>query len=118
MIRALPTQISLSNGEVQSLLWGLPKKSTQEETLMVGHALKHYTAVDVSVVGELITEEIPYKGTLTSLFDDPDNTRRTRNNVSGVLQKKYLNNIRPVYSQVYKIKGEHMFKVQQPQNCL
>ena len=28
---------------------------------MVGHALKHYSAVDVTVVGEAITEEIPYK---------------------------------------------------------
>jgi len=102
MIRALPTQIQLSNGESQSLLWGLPESSVQKETMMVGHALKHYSAVDVTVVGEAITEEIPYKGTLTAHFDD--GTRRTRNNVNGVLQRKYLNNIRPEYSRVYKIK--------------
>ena len=49
MIRALPTTIRLSNGETQSVLWGLPEKSTQRETMMVGHKLKHQTAVDVSI---------------------------------------------------------------------
>ena len=49
MIRALPTTIRLSNGETQSVLWGLPEKSTQRETMMVGHKLKHHTAVDVSI---------------------------------------------------------------------
>ena len=42
-------------------MWGLPESSVQKETMMVGHALKHYSAVDVTVVGEAITEEIPYK---------------------------------------------------------
>ena len=49
MIRALPTTIRLSKGETQSVLWGLPEKSTQRETMMVGHKLKHHTAVDVSI---------------------------------------------------------------------
>ena len=49
MIRALPTNIRLSNGETQSVLWGLPEKSKQRETMMVGHKLKHQTAVDVSI---------------------------------------------------------------------
>jgi len=102
MIRALPTSIRLSNGETQSVLWGLPNSSEQEETMMVGHVLQHHSAVDVSVVGVRITEEIPYKATLTAVF--PDGTRRQRNNVEGVLQKKYLNNIRPEYSRVYQIK--------------
>ena len=46
--------------------------------------------------------ESPYRATLTSIF--PDGTRRQRNNVEGVLQRKYLNNIRAEYSQVREIK--------------
>ena len=46
--------------------------------------------------------ESPYRATLTSIF--PDGTRRQRNNVEGVLQRKYLNNIRADYSRVYEIK--------------
>ena len=111
MIRALPTTIRLANGETQSVLWGLPEKSEQEETLMVGHALKHFSAVDVSVVGVRITEEIPYKATLTAIF--PDGTRRQRSNVEGVLQRKYLNNIRPEYSRVYRIKDSIVVSSQQ-----
>ena len=38
------------------MLWGLPDKSRQKETLMVGYALRHYSAVDVSVVGVRVTE--------------------------------------------------------------
>ena len=49
MIRALPTTIRLSNGETQSILWGLPEKSEQRETMMVGHKLKHRSAVDVTI---------------------------------------------------------------------
>ena len=49
MIRALPTTIRLSNGETQSVLWGLPEKSEQRETMMVGHKLKHRSAVDVTI---------------------------------------------------------------------
>lgn len=49
MIKALPTTIRLSNGETQSVLWGLPEISKQRETMMVGHQLKHQTAVDVSI---------------------------------------------------------------------
>ena len=67
---------------------------------MVGHPLKHHTAVDVSIVGVRITEESPYKATLTSIFDD--GTRRQRT-VEGVSQRKYLNNIRPEYSRVYQV---------------
>lgn len=101
MIRALPTTIRLPNGQVQSILWGLPEKSTQHETLMVGNSLKHYRAVDVSVVGVRITEEAPYKATLTAIF--PDGSRRQRT-IDGVAQRIYLNNIRPEYSIVYQIK--------------
>ena len=46
--------------------------------------------------------ESPYRATLTSIF--PDGTRRQRKNVEGVLQRKYLNNIRAEYSQVREIK--------------
>ena len=46
--------------------------------------------------------ESPYRATLTSIF--PDGTRRERKNVEGVLQRKYLNNIRADYSRVYEIK--------------
>ncbi len=67
MIRALPTSISLPNGQVQSVLWGLAEKSQQHETIMVGHALKHFRAVDVSVVGVRITEETPYR---VSIFEE------------------------------------------------
>jgi hypothetical protein len=101
MIRALPTTIRLSNGETQSVLWGLPEKSTQRETMMVGHKLKHHTAVDVSIVADKITVESPYRATLTSIF--PDGTRRQRKNVEGVMQRKYLNNISADYSRVYEI---------------
>ena len=101
MIRALSTTISLPNGQVQSVLWGLPEKSQQHETIMVGHALKHFRAVDVSVVGIRITEENPYKATLTSVF--PDGSRRSRT-IEGVVQRIYLDNIRPEYSRVYHIK--------------
>lgn len=101
MIRALPATIKLSNGQIHSILWGLPEKSKQTETLMVGHALRHQTAVDVSVVGVLITEEHSYSADLTTVF--PDGTRQHRQ-VSGVLQRRYLNNIRPEYSRVYRIK--------------
>ena len=67
---------------------------------MVGHSLKHHTAVDVSIVGVRITEESPYKATLTSVFQD--GTRRQRS-IEGVSQRKYLNNIRPEYSRVYQV---------------
>jgi hypothetical protein len=49
MIKALPTSIRLFNGETQSVQWGLPETSKQRETMMVGHSLKHQTAVDVSI---------------------------------------------------------------------
>ena len=38
------------------MLWGMPDKSRQKETLMVGYSLRHYSAVDVSVVGVRVTE--------------------------------------------------------------
>ena len=49
MIRALQTTIRLSNGETQSVLWGMAETSKQRETMMVGHKLKHHTAVDISL---------------------------------------------------------------------
>jgi uncharacterized membrane protein len=67
---------------------------------MVGHALKHHTAVDVSIVGVRITEESGYKATLTAVF--ADGSRRQRS-IEGVSQRKYLNNIRPEYSRVYQV---------------
>eukprot|EP00093_Oithona_nana_P010170 10170.XXX_280210_281716_1 [CDS] Oithona nana genome sequencing. len=101
MIRALPASIRLPNGQVQSVLWGLPEKSVQHETIMVGHALQHFRAVDVSVVGVRITEETPYRASLTAVF--PDGSRRERH-IEGVVQRIYLDNIRPEYSRVYHIK--------------
>ena len=101
MIRALPASIRLSNGQTHSILWGLPQRSKQKETLMVGHALKHQSAVDVSVVGVRVTEELPYTAELASIFPDGSRVVRT---VEGVLQRRYLNNIRPEYSRVYRIK--------------
>ena len=101
MIRALPASIRLPNGQVQSVLWGLPEKSVQHETIMVGHALQHFRAVDVSVVGVRITEETPYRAALTAVF--PDGSRRERQ-IEGVAQRIYLDNIRPEYSRVYHIK--------------
>ena len=68
---------------------------------MVGHALKHFRAVDVSVVGVRITEETPYRATLSAIF--PDGSRRQRR-IDGVVQRIYLDNIRPEYSRVYHIK--------------
>ena len=68
---------------------------------MVGHSLQHYRAVDVSVVGVRITEETPYRATLTAIF--PDGSRRQRQ-IEGVVQRIYLDNIRPEYSRVYHIK--------------
>ena len=53
-------------------------------------------------MAEKIIVESPYRATLTSIF--PDGTRRQRKNVEGVLQRKYLNNIRAVYSSVREIK--------------
>ena len=55
-IRGLSTLVRLPNGQIQSMLWGLPDKSRQKETLMVGYALRHFSAVDVSVVGVRVTE--------------------------------------------------------------
>ena len=101
MLRALPTSIRLPNGQIQSVLWGLAEKSQQHETIMVGHALQHFRAVDVSVVGVRITEETPYRATLSAIF--PDGSRRQRT-IEGVLQRIYLDNIRPEYSRVYHIK--------------
>lgn len=101
MLRALPTSIRLPKGQVQSVLWGLADKSEQHETIMVGHALQHFRAVDVSVVGVRITEETPYRATLHAIF--PDGSRRQRS-VEGVVQRIYLDNIRPEYSRVYHIK--------------
>ena len=57
---------------------------------------------DTFLVADKITLESPYRATLTSIF--PDGTRRQRKNVEGVLQRKYLNNIRAEYSQVREIK--------------
>jgi len=59
------------------------------------------TSIFISVADK-ITVESPYRATLTSIF--PDGTRRQRKNVEGVLQRKYLNNIRAEYSQVREIK--------------
>ena len=101
MLRALPTSIRLPNGQGQSVLWGLPEKAQQHETIMVGHALQHFRAVDVSVVGVRITEETPYRATLSAVF--PDGSRRQRK-IEGVVQRIYLDNIRPEYSRVYHIK--------------
>jgi len=101
MLRALPTTIRLPSGQGQSVLWGLAEKSQQHETIMVGHALKHFRAVDVSVVGVRITEETPYRATLSAIF--PDGSRRQRR-IDGVVQRIYLDNIRPEYSRVYHIK--------------
>ena len=101
MIRALPTSIREFDGRVHSIRWGLPENSHQKETLMVGHSLRHQSAVDVSIVGIRITEEEPYSAVLTSVF--PDGSKRQRK-INGVLQRKYLNNIRPEYSRVYRIK--------------
>ena len=100
-ITALPTTIRLPSGQGQSVLWGLAEKSQQHETIMVGHALKHFRAVDVSVVGVRITEETPYRATLSAIF--PDGSRRQRQ-IDGVVQRIYLDNIRPEYSRVYHIK--------------
>jgi len=100
-VRGLSTLVRLPNGQIQSMLWGMPDKSRQKETLMVGYSLRHYSAVDVSVVGVRVTEEQSYRGTLTSVF--PDGARRERR-VEGVVQRRYLNNIRPEYSRVYRIK--------------
>ena len=97
MIRALPATVNLPNGQSQSILWGMPEKSKQQETLMVGHPLEHHRAVDVSVVGVRVSEEHPYAGILTTYF--PDGTNKERQ-VEGVIQRNYLNNIRPEYSRV------------------
>ena len=64
--------------------------------------LKFYQYIILFVVADKITLESPYRATLTSIF--PDGTRRQRKNVEGVLQRKYLNNIRAEYSQVREIK--------------
>eukprot|EP00096_Caligus_rogercresseyi_P015365 TRINITY_DN7813_c0_g1_i1.p1 TRINITY_DN7813_c0_g1~~TRINITY_DN7813_c0_g1_i1.p1 ORF type:complete len:439 (-),score=111.51 TRINITY_DN7813_c0_g1_i1:973-2289(-) len=101
MIRALPTTVRLPKGQIQSVLWGLPEKSVQQETLMVGHELTPFTSVDVVVAGVRITEEEPYVATLTSIFSD--GSRMTRR-VDGILQRRYLDNIRPQYSQIYHIR--------------
>jgi hypothetical protein len=101
-IRALSALVRTPNGQIQSILWGLPEKSKQKETLMVGHLLRHQSAVDVSVVGVRVTEEHSYRGTLTSVF--PNGARRQRK-VEGVVQRRYLNNIRAEYSRVYRIKA-------------
>ncbi len=68
---------------------------------MVGKQLRHQSAVDVSVVGMQVTEEIGYKATLYSLFEGE--SRRERK-VEGVLQKRYLDHIRPEYSRTYRVK--------------
>ena len=52
---------------------------------------------------ELFTTNPPSRATLVSIF--PGGARRERR-VSGVIQRKYLNNIRPEYSRVYRIKDE------------
>ena len=31
------------------MLWGMAETSKQRETMMVGHKLKHHTAVDISI---------------------------------------------------------------------
>lgn len=75
-IRALPATVRLPEGQTSHLLWGLPQRSLQRETLMVGHSLRHQSAVDVRVVGVRVTEETPYSGVLASVYADGD--RRTR----------------------------------------
>lgn len=85
MIQALPTSIRLPNSQALSIRWGLPEKREQDETIMVGHPLRHQSAVDVSVVGNKVTEEESYKGTLTAIF--ADGARRQRK-IEGVLQRK------------------------------
>ena len=83
-IRALPATIRAANGQIHSILWGLPERSRQKETLMVGHSLKHQSAVDVSVVGVRVTEEHVYEGTLITIFpghhifDLPNKNQRTK----------------------------------------
>ena len=74
-VRALPTAVT--EGAVASqLLWGLPRRARQRETLMVGRSLRHQSAVDVSVVGVRVTEERPYSAVLVAVY--PDGDRRSR----------------------------------------
>ncbi len=67
-IRALPAQVLLPGGQVSHLLWALPERTTQRETLMVGHPLRHQSAVDVSVVAVRVTEERPYAGRRAAMY--------------------------------------------------
>ncbi len=83
-IRALPSSVRLPGGRTTQLLWGLPERTRQRETLMVGHSLRHQSAVDVRVVGVRVTEEEPYAATLTAVYGDGD--RRSRS----VLKDSYL----------------------------
>ena len=63
----------------------------------------------------LFLQEQSYHGTLTSVF--PDGARRERR-VEGVVQRRYLNNIRPEYSRVYRIKPQVTVNVNQGRNSI
>ena len=76
MLRALPSTIRTPEGQIHSLLWGLHDTARQKETLMVGYPLRHHSAVDVSIVGVRVTEEKPYRASVTAVF--PDGSKRTR----------------------------------------
>ena len=77
----------------------------------IGFVIPYFGVAKAFQISILSTfQEESYRGTLTSVF--PDGARRERR-VEGVVQRRYLNNIRPEYSRVYRIKPSVTVNVNQ-----
>ena len=70
---------------------------------MVGHNMEKNTAVDISVVAQLVTEEQPWQGRMRAVFSDGSVRERE---VEGVTIMSHLDNIEPNYSVLYQIKEQ------------
>ena len=70
---------------------------------MVGHNMEKNTAVDISVVAQLVMEEQPWQGRMRAVFSDGSVRERE---VEGVTIMSHLDNIQPTYSVLYQIKEQ------------
>ena len=101
-IKGLPTKISLPSGEKKQVSWGVAETDGQRESMMVGHDMGRNTAVDVTVAADAVTEEQAYTAQMVAVFSD--GSRRERR-VEGIMQRRYLDIIRPEFSKLYEIRN-------------
>ena len=102
-IKGLPTRVNLPTGEKKTIIWGQRENDKQQESIMVGHNMEKNTAVDITVVAQLVTEEQPWQGRMVAVFSDGSERERE---VEGVTIMSHLDNIQPTYSVLYQIREQ------------